>query len=205
MDCLSPPLQDSPPGKWHCPSCTHNPSGICEAVPQTPQEEGLSPTQHFEQFRESSVTSTSCSEVIQPRRPRGGKRRAATPATSERNGDVLESPLLPRGRTRTLTRKAMEHSSPVKRPQLKITPPRPPESPPRRMVVRLRLPVQGKGKEKEESSDDELAKGIFDDILNPDDRDTSRTVITPGDKLKFERSRQAAEVRVIFVMCQSHL
>jgi histone acetyltransferase MYST4 len=73
------------------------------------------------------------------------------------------------------------------------------------MVVRLRLPVQGKGKEKEESSDDELAKGIFDDILNPDDRDTSRTVITPGDKLKFERSRQAAEVRVIFVMCQSHL
>jgi histone acetyltransferase MYST4 len=73
------------------------------------------------------------------------------------------------------------------------------------MVVRLRLPVQGKGKEKEESSDDELAKGIFDDILNPDDRDTSRTAITPGDKLKFERSRQAAEVRVIFDMCQSHL
>ncbi|KAI0249151.1 hypothetical protein BJV78DRAFT_718386 [Lactifluus subvellereus] len=191
MDCLTPPLQDSPPGKWHCPSCTHNPSGICEAVPQTPQEEGLSP---FQQFRESSVTSTSCSEVTQPRRPRGGKRRAATPATSERNGDVLESHLLPRGRTRTLTRKAMEHSSPVKRPHLKITPPRPPESPPRRMVVRLRLPVQGKGKEKEESSDEEPAKGIFDDILNPDDRDTSRTAITPGDKLKFERSRQATEL-----------
>jgi hypothetical protein len=204
MDCLTPPLQDSPPGKWHCPSCTHNPSGICEAVPQTPEEEGLSPTQHVEQFRESSVTSTSCSEVMLPRRPKRGKRTVTTPATSERNGDVLESPLLSRGRTRTLTRKAIEHSSPIKRPQLKITPPRPPESPPRRMVVRLRLPVQGKGKEKEESSDEEPAKGIFDDILSSEDRDISRTAITLADKLKFERSRQATEVSSIFLMCQLH-
>ncbi|KAI9512997.1 acyl-CoA N-acyltransferase [Russula earlei] len=88
----------------------------------------------------------------------------------------------------------MPISSPIKRPQLKITPPRPPESPPRRMVVRLRLPAQGKGKEREESSDEEPSKGLFDDILTPEDRDTSRTVITQADKLRFERSRQAAEL-----------
>ena len=192
MDCLTPPLQDSPPGKWHCPSCTNNPSGICEAVSQTPQEGGLS--------RESSVTSTSCSEAMQPRRPKRGKRRAATSPTLERNGDTLESPYTSRGRTRTLARKAI-YSSPIKRPQLKITPPRPPDSPPRRVVVRLRLPVQGKGKEKEESSDDEPATGIFDDILSLDDRDTSRTAITLADKLKFERSRQATDVSVIFIIC----
>lgn len=196
MDCLTPPLQDSPPGKWHCPSCTHNTSGICEAAPQAPTEE-LAPVQHVESFRQSSVTSTSCSEV-NPRRPsKRGKRRAATPSTSERNTDVPESPLLPRGRTRTLTRKAMEHSPSIKRPQLKITPPRPPDSPPRRMVVRLRLPVQGKGKEKEESSDEEPTTGLFDDVLTPEDRDTSKTMITQGDKHRFERSRQAAELKLI--------
>jgi hypothetical protein len=195
MDCLTPPLQDSPPGKWHCPSCTHNPSGICEAVPQTPSEEG---PLHVEQPRESSVASTSSSEVIQSRTPRRGKRRAATPNLSERNIDVSESPFLPPWRTRTLTRKMMVHSSPVKRPQLKITPPRPPESPPRRMVVRLRLPALGKGKEREESSDEEPPRGLFDDMLTPEDRDTSRTTIIQADKLRFERSRQSAEVSIPF-------
>ncbi|KAH9958610.1 hypothetical protein BC827DRAFT_1362031 [Russula dissimulans] len=188
MDCLTPPLQDSPPGKWHCPSCTHNPSGICEAVPQTPAEE-----EHLEQPRDSSVASTSGSEVIQSRPSKRGKRRAATPNMSERSTNVSDSPLLPRGRTRTSTRKTVLPSSPIKRPQLKITPPRPPESPPRRMVVRLRLPAQGKGKEREGSSDEEPPKSLFDDILTPEDRDTSKTVIVLSDKLKFERSRQAAE------------
>jgi hypothetical protein len=190
MDCLTPPLQDSPPGKWHCPSCTHNLSGICEAVPPTPLEEA--PLQ-VEQSRESSVASTSSSEVVQSRTPRRGKRRAVTPNLSERNIDASESPP-PSGRTRTLTRKTMVNSSPIKRPQLKITPPRPPESPPRRMVVRLRLPAQGKGKEKEESSDEEPSKSLFEDILTPEDRDTSRTTITQADKLRFERSRHAADV-----------
>jgi len=196
MDCLTPPLQDSPPGKWHCPHCTHNPSGICEAVPQTPLEE--EDLLQVEQSRESSVASTSSSEIIQSRPPRRGKRRAATPNLSERNTDVSESPLQPPGRTRTLTRKATVHSSPIKRPQLKITPPRPPESPPRRMVVRLRLPALGKGKEREESSDEEPPKGLFDDILTPEDRDTSKTAITQADKLRFERSRQTTEVSTSF-------
>ncbi|KAI0291911.1 acyl-CoA N-acyltransferase [Multifurca ochricompacta] len=62
------------------------------------------------------------------------------------------------------------------------------------MVVRLRLPAQGKGKEKEDSSDEEPAKGLFDDILTPEDRDTSKTVIMHSDKVRFERSRQATEL-----------
>ena len=195
MDCLTPPLQDSPPGKWHCPSCTHNSSGICEAVPQAPPEEEIS---RVGQLRESSAASTSSSE--QPRPPRRGKRRADTPNMSDRNTDMSESPHKPRGRMRVSTRKSVVHYSPVKRPQLKITPPRPPESPPRRMVVRLRLPAQGKGKEKEESSDEEPSRGLFDDILTPEDRDISRTAIIHTDKLRFERSRQAADVSVIIII-----
>jgi hypothetical protein len=64
------------------------------------------------------------------------------------------------------------------------------------MVVRLRLPAPGKGKEREESSDEEPTKSLFDDILTPEDRDTSRTAIVQADKIRFERSRQAAEVGV---------
>jgi len=64
------------------------------------------------------------------------------------------------------------------------------------VVVRLRLPALGKGKEREESSDEEPAKGLFDDILTPEDRDTSRTTIIQADKLRFERSRQGAEVSI---------
>jgi len=67
------------------------------------------------------------------------------------------------------------------------------------MVVRLRLPAQGKGKEKEESSDEEPLKGLFDDILTPEDRDTSKTAISHADKLRFERSRQAAEVSITII------
>jgi hypothetical protein len=68
------------------------------------------------------------------------------------------------------------------------------------MVVRLRLPAQGKGKEKEESSDEEPSRGLFDEILTPEDRDTSRTAILHTDKLKFERSRQAAEVSATIII-----
>jgi len=68
------------------------------------------------------------------------------------------------------------------------------------MVVRLRLPAQGKGKEKEESSDEEASRNLFDDILTPEDRDTSRTAIVHADKLKFERSRQAADVSATLII-----
>ncbi|KAI0261497.1 hypothetical protein BC834DRAFT_465974 [Gloeopeniophorella convolvens] len=194
MDCLIVPLQDPPPGKWHCPSCTHNPSGVCEAVPQTPVKESF--PIHTERIRGSSIASSSRSEATRPQPTKKGKRRAVTPSVSEHTVDIPDSPALPRSRTRTLTRKAMEQLSPVKRPQLKITPPRPPESPQRRMVVRLRLPSHGKGKEKEESSDEEIPKGMFDDILTPEDRDTSKTAILQVDKTRFERSRQAAELKL---------
>jgi hypothetical protein len=68
------------------------------------------------------------------------------------------------------------------------------------MVVRLKLPAQGKGKEREDSSDEEPSKGLFDEILTPEDRDTSRTGIIHNDKLRFERSRQAAEVSLAILI-----
>jgi hypothetical protein len=84
-----------------------------------------------------------------------------------------------------------EASSPVspKRPRLRVTSPVAPRP---RMVVRIRLPAKGKGKGREDSLGPQ--KGLFDDILGVDDRDTARTTVEFLDKQRFERSRLIAEV-----------
>ena len=64
----------------------------------------------------------------------------------------------------------------------------------RKMVVRLRLPPQGKGKGKEEPEDDEGHVGMFDELLDEDDRDTFKTNIATRDKERFEKSRVVADV-----------
>jgi hypothetical protein len=84
-----------------------------------------------------------------------------------------------------------EASSPVspKRSRLRVTSPAAPRP---RMVVRIRLPAKGKGKARDDSLGPQ--KGLFDDILGADERDTTKTTVEFVDKQRFERSRQAAEV-----------
>ena len=43
-------------------------------------------------------------------------------------------------------------------------------------------------------------KGMFDDILSPEDRDTAETSILPADKHRFEKSRLAADVSCVSVL-----
>ncbi|KAL1739967.1 acyl-CoA N-acyltransferase, partial [Schizophyllum fasciatum] len=71
--------------------------------------------------------------------------------------------------------------------------------------LRIRLPPQrGKGKERarnpedvEDEEDEEEPRGIFDDILTPEERDTSKTEITAEDNRRFEAARVRAEVRAL--------
>jgi hypothetical protein len=58
--------------------------------------------------------------------------------------------------------------------------------------VRLRIPPQ-KGRRRDRDEDDP-PKGMFDDILSSEERDTSKTSIRDTDKQMFERSRALAEV-----------
>ncbi|TFK40263.1 hypothetical protein BDQ12DRAFT_711658 [Crucibulum laeve] len=58
--------------------------------------------------------------------------------------------------------------------------------------VRLLPPQKSKGKEREEDE----PRGLFDDILKPEERDTAKTTITTQDKDKFERSRAIAEEKL---------
>lgn len=94
-----------------------------------------------------------------------------------------------------------ESPGPPLRPQKRIRliqrSPTPQPSPPRpRKTVRLRVSNQkGKGRARDDDEEEETRKGLFDDILSVDDRDTLKTSIFNSDKDRFERARQLAEVR----------
>ncbi|KAI0316722.1 hypothetical protein OF83DRAFT_1125219 [Amylostereum chailletii] len=210
--CLTPPLDESPPGKWFCPICTGDPAGVCEPLDLPVSEQILeAPPEldHENTIRASSIASSSHpgappsvkTYLTKRKRGRHSVNVVASGSESEKESEPPETPFAPRVRTRTTsathtTRKSTraaqaeeEPSSPLRRPQLKLVPPR-------RMTVKLRIPPTAKGKEREESSEDESQQGLFD-FLTEEDRDISRTTISQADKARFDRSRHIAEIKLV--------
>ncbi|OCH95441.1 hypothetical protein OBBRIDRAFT_831000 [Obba rivulosa] len=214
MDCLNPPLSETPPGKWHCPLCPPlsqfalPPDATLEVSSEMP------PPPPGPTIRDSSVASTSRSAAEQP----AMLVSAESEADVDIEGDGTPTATRSKKKTKRIRWKgslpAREEpgqpepeagSTPAptpapKRMRLKISspaPPPPPSLPPPKTipVIRLRLPPRGKGKEREEDPE-EAPKGLFDDILNPDDRNTNATSIVNGDKARFERSRAVAEQKL---------
>ncbi|KAJ7841317.1 hypothetical protein B0H14DRAFT_2782878 [Mycena olivaceomarginata] len=177
MDCLDPPVDDMPVGKWYCPRC---PNAV-------------------ETERGTSVASTSIS-VATPR-TRKGKAKATTPIPTDddcasASACCKERRGRPKGskNTQTPKRAADEQTSPV-RPakRIRIRPPNPPAPAPPPTPsgsVPLRIPT-GRGRRQEEEE-----PGLFDEILTFEERDTSKTSIAAPDKLKFENSRARAESKL---------
>lgn len=181
MDCLRPPVDKAPEGKWHCPRCPSVELFLQEATGP--------------HMRSNSVASTSYSHEIPTRKIKGASK------VNLFTDDELDSPASKRSvRSRKAKGKGKARMSDddqedgrraIKLMKLKVTTPPPP-----RMVVRLRLPAnRGKGKARDNEGDHQ-PKGIFEDVLATDDRDTARTTIESWDKLRYEKSRTAAEVRV---------
>ncbi|KAA1467313.1 hypothetical protein DENSPDRAFT_792496, partial [Dentipellis sp. KUC8613] len=219
MDCLTPPFESTPPGKWFCPICTGQPAGVCGPPEPEEAEAEAQPEQPVDTndygVRASSVASSSRSQLPVtpgPKSHKKGKRRAVVTDESEDvevDVEGSDTPIGPRGRERRKTfatrkRRAAEgEQTPSPPRRVKINGPK---NGPKR-TVRLRLPPQGqesekektksrKGKEKEEVSDDSPTKGMFDDILSEAERDTTKTNVTASDKAKFERARLAAEAKL---------
>jgi hypothetical protein len=178
MDCLPNPVTEPPPGAWHCPLCPP----VEFFIPDDQPEED-------EHVRETSVASTSYSREV-PQIAANQKRKAKSKVENSEAGTPSRRR---RGRASKVQMSDTDHedipvssAQPIKRMKLKV-------STPPRMVVRLRLPPnRGKGKAREE---DVQPKGLFEDILTPEDQDTTRTTVEAWDKLRYERSRSAAEVR----------
>lgn len=206
MDCLQPPLEGTPTGKWHCPMCSQLPLPEFLQPPPPAIHPGIhiipdqgSPS-NFQPVRASSVASTSYSHEPQTRAAsnRKGKGKAIFTDESE-----IESPLTRRqhrarndskGKSRmSETEEEEPELDPTpraaKRMKLKLSAQPPPPS---RMVVRLKLPPKSKGKEREE--EESPRKDVFEDLLSAEDRDTSKTLVEASDKARYEKSRTQAEV-----------
>lgn len=195
-----------PPGKWYCPLCTQYNSQPQFGTPLPPPLHDMSlPHDHMQTpipIRESSVASSSRSTMrnhISTRSKGKGKARAIS--SDEEEGeedeevDIEEIPKPVRGKTRptsyrknkgriSKTAHFPDDDPPVATPRhtkrVRVHPPSPTTSRSRR--VRLHV------------SEDEEAKGLFDDILEVKERDTSETSILNMDKQRFERSRILVEV-----------
>ncbi len=207
---MVPPLEEPPDGEWHCPGCPpvgevhmsdvhdqdhdvqHDPVDIETSTFSDPQSpvpsasirKGRKKVNGRGRGRKLKVPDGSDTEEvvevddtpIAPSKARGRPRKSAvrprpTPASSDEE-EVVTFSVRPGKRSRPLQQRI---TAPINLPR-----------------VRLRLPGQrGKGKEREE---EESPHGLFDDILSPDERDTTKSLITNTDKLFFERSRIAAEV-----------
>ncbi|THH27419.1 hypothetical protein EUX98_g6769 [Antrodiella citrinella] len=221
MDCLEPPLEEAPSGDWNCPRCppreySQMPQG--QGYPHFADVSQPSGSELHEastsMLREPSVASSSRSAPAAYRK-RKGKAQAITTDDSEMDADgdveldldVEETPVpvktkgrAKKARSSTRPRKEPvedviqepESSRPLKSVRLRVSSPVPP-TPPRPPMIRLKLPVRTtKGKEREEEPDD-AKKGMFDDLLDVEDRDVTQTNVSNGDKMRFEKSRAEAE------------
>ncbi|KAF8842052.1 hypothetical protein BDN67DRAFT_979817 [Paxillus ammoniavirescens] len=199
MDCLLPPLEEEPPGKWHCPRCpppdlflpdtgsslAHQDTFATEGLHHAesdPKGKGRAPSEAdseadveaddnatTEDDDDDSSSDSSDSD--------SGDDNTAGPPTPHRPQPVKWKKKPPKRTTEPRTPR------PAKRMRIRVRSPAPP------LIVRLRLPPKGKGKERE----DDAERNPFEDLLTPVDRDTSKTNIDSSDRVRFEKSRMAAD------------
>jgi hypothetical protein len=207
--CLN--LEGQPPEKWYCPMC---PQFVAEpqftaSLPQ-PLDMLLSPehTQIPVMLRESSVASSSKSAMQNQTKARSkGKGKAMVISTDDEDSDDEEvdieeppkpAPVRARARPKS-SKKGKRRISKVIHSDEELL-----VSSPRRYTKRMRIrapsPVAGSRPRRVRlhmgTGEDEASKGIFDDILSVDDRDTTQTSIVNMDKQRFERSRRIVEVHI---------
>ncbi|KAF8624525.1 hypothetical protein AX15_005836 [Amanita polypyramis BW_CC] len=205
MDCINPPIREAPTGKWHCPQC-----------PPLPEEQFIDAPHNIYgsqqldvQARESSVASSSRLSMQVDGIAYKGKGKtpvvvvSSDDSDSEEEMDVDVVSTTPRARPRpkksskskgrlnkmtsALVDGFVESPTSPKRTRIRVSSPTLPK-------VRLRLPAQ-KGKRRDRDEDD-APKGIFDDILSPEDRDVTKTSIRESDKQLFERTYVLAEAKL---------
>lgn len=205
MDCLDPPLERAPPGKWHCPLCPPLPSPELE-----PEVQQVNETPHLADI---PIDPALTEEPFVSSRHRI-ERDASSAGDSEADveGQITPMILSRKGKKKSQSKGKLvikdvqqDHEAPsfsFKRKRLRLSSPSMPvlKSLP---TIRLRLPPhppRSKGKGREEDPE-EVKRGLFDDILTAEDRDTMVTSIAEKDRERFDRSR-VVEVRIVEYLIQ---
>lgn len=190
MDCLQPPLEEAPPGTWNCPMCPPSPF----------------PLQPEATEREGSIVSTANTDIqgrttvepevdIENDDGDGNLSDDSSDSDSDSDSDSISAVQIPtlkqRPKKRIKKPPKRRTEQPTPRPLKRIRLRSPVAHP---LVVRLRIPGKGKGKEREDDPD----RNIFEDLLSPADRDMSKTGIAESDRTRFEKSCVVAEVRLSY-------
>ncbi|GAW07781.1 histone acetyltransferase mst2 [Lentinula edodes] len=201
--CFDPPVE-TPEGDWFCSECSDNPHLHTDLnVTCDPSNNDQPTLDEYSEIpmRAVSIASSSRSQPAQ----------AKSRMDNEELEMEVETRATPLRRTRTKSMQslkkgkgpALDHSDDdlvtpnarqPKRMRLRLQSPAQPSNNINIPKVRLRITQKGKGKAKER--EEEESKGLFDDVLGGDERDTSKTVILPSDKQRFERSRAIAEEKL---------
>ncbi|KAL7279059.1 hypothetical protein ACG7TL_006895 [Trametes sanguinea] len=208
MSCFRPPFREPPEGRWHCPFCPRvgEPLPPPEPYPvaQSPEIQGMPP--YLPHPRESSVASSSrrVTHSDVPEYP-------LTTDASEIEGELADRTPRRKSNLRK-SRKGKEvaqegeadqdagPSTPlptVRRLRIRVSSPAPPTAENDQPTIRLRVPARGKGKARDDGAQEDSERGMFDDILSVEDRDTRDTSIREADIQRFERARVLAEERLI--------
>ncbi|KAJ3784655.1 hypothetical protein GGU10DRAFT_271005 [Lentinula aff. detonsa] len=198
--CFDPPVE-TPEGDWFCSECSDDAHLHADV------------NGHYDFFSNKDQTNVDDSTENPMRASKRGKAPKVLQFPVSITDDELEvnveTRITPLRRTRT---KSMQSPKKGKGPALDqsddelVTPT---TRQPKRMRIRLQSPVQShanipkvrlrltqKGKGKAKEREEEESKGLFDEVLGEDERDTSRTVILQSDKQRFERSRAIAEEKL---------
>ncbi|KAF8134977.1 hypothetical protein EV363DRAFT_1160142 [Boletus edulis] len=194
MDCLQPPLEEEPPGQWHCP--------MCPPLDILPPDPNTLPQHTFLQAGPDCPTGTSdpdgptsdplgADPEMDIQVDDSSTDKSTDSDTDTDTDETVSAPATRRPRSIKKKRPAQRATEtqtprPAKRMRLKVRSPPPP------LIVRLRLPPKGKGKERE----DDTEHNIFEDILPPSERDTSKTTIDSSDRARYEKSRLASEEKL---------
>ncbi|KAG1734123.1 hypothetical protein EDB19DRAFT_1728323 [Suillus lakei] len=181
MDCMQPPLEETPPGTWHCPMC---PPSLFPLESEVASTTNTDPQDRDEATAEPEVDVEADD---------GDDDSSEDSSDSESESDDTNTVQAPTPRQRPSQRikkppkRRMEQPTPRPLKRIRL---RSPAAHP--LVVRLRIPPKGKGKEREEDPD----RNIFEDLLSPADRDMSKTGITDFDRTRFEKSCLVAEEKL---------
>lgn len=194
MDCLQPPLEREPPGQWHCP--------LCPPLDMLPPNSDSSLAQHgpflpvgldgyvARPDPDGPISGPPGTDPEMNVQVDNSSTDKSTDSDSDSDSDeTVSAPTVRRPQSVKKKRPAQRATEaqtprPAKRMRIKM------RSPPVPLIVRLRLPPKGKGKERE----DDTEHNVFEDILPPAERDTSKTTIDNLDRARFEKSRLASEV-----------
>lgn len=192
MDCLQPPLEKEPPGQWHCPMCPP-PDALPPNIDSILAQHDAVPPAGLHYPSGNSDADGRTTDPIRMDREDIHVGNLSSDETSDSDSDsdeTVSAPVAPHLQSVKKKRPPKRTTDtqtprPTKRMRTKVN------SPAQPLIVRLRLPPKGKGKERE----DDVEHNIFEDLLPPAERDMSKTNIDNLDRTRFEKSRLAAEVR----------